>query len=532
MVLKRKKFPADYEKARNLKRKRDQYKKLRAELPHRYGFKWYLWAWNFYKSMNKMCLLVAANQVSKSSTLIRRHIERATNKALWPVLWPDINGVPNVPRQFWYLYPTKEFATSEFQTKWVPEFMPKKGNVCTIPGKESCDDPVYGWKANYEGKFVKSISWKSGIVTYMKSYAQDVHALQGSSVHEIDCDEELPEDLFDELKARIRATRGYFAMVFTATRNQLLWHMAMEGRGSRERFPNAFKQQISLYECRFYKDGTPGRFNDEDEIEEIKKECRNDAEIERRVNGRFVASEGRKYPTFDPLRHFVKPFKIPKGWLYYGGVDVGSGGQTGHPSAIGIWAVSPDYKKGYIIDGWRGEGEDTSSGDVVMKFIEIRGDRPLTWQCVDPKAKDFITIAERMGEPFIKAENSHEIGESLVNTLLNNDMMGIFDLPQLQNLGAELLTLMNDTPKNKAKDDFVDGALRYPSVLIPWDWTAIKKEKRKSKPKDGKKKPPTEEELMAIEIRARRGDFDTVKTEEKTWEELTQEISYWNDQYG
>lgn len=510
--------------------KREEFERLRRELPHRYGFKWYQWAWNFYTSTNSMDLITAANQISKSSTMIRRHIERATNKSLWEKLWPDRLGVPNIPRQFWYLYPSKDVATIEFQLKWVPEFMPKKGKVILEKGKEKCEDPIYGWEVGYEKKKIYSIDWASGITSYFKTYAQDVHTLQTGSVHEIDCDEELPEELFDELMFRLEATDGYFGSVFTATRNQLMWLLAMEGKGSMEKFPSAFKQQISMYDCRFYMDGSPGAYHDEEKIERAKAKCGSEAQIQRRVYGKFVAEKGRKYPTFDPTKHYVKPFTVPKDYHLFGGCDPGSGGKSGHPTGIGIIAVTPDFKKGYVIDGWRGDDVETTAGDALAKFIEIRGRRRLTWQVGDQAVPDFFKIAERQGETFIKAEKSHEIGEGVVNTLFKNDMLCIFDTPELQKLGTELLTLMKSTPKRLAKDDFIDGAVRYPAALIPWDWTAIE---TKEEVKDGpKQREITEEEHIAREIDRRRGKFVKNKdTESSSWAELDREIEFWNDQY-
>lgn len=520
-----------------LNEKKRQYERLRAELPHRYGYKWYAWAWAFYNSRNRMDLLCAANQITKSSSLIRRHIERATNKELWKELWPDRNGVANIPRQFWYLYPSRDFATSEFQTKWVQEFMPRAGKYDFTRGKERCVHPVYGWEAIYDKKQIVAIQWASGLMTYFKTYSQDVHSLQGSSVHEIDCDEEMPEELYDEIKSRLRATQGYFAMVFTATRNQLMWLLAIEGKGAMEKFPDAFKQQITMYDCRFYMDGSPGRWHDEKEIELAKRECKSEAEVQRRIYGKFVADKGRKYPAFDVTQHFCEPFEIPKDYHFIGGIDYGTGGKQGHPSAMGIVAVAPDFKSGYVCEGWRGDGIETSSGDVLTKFFEVRGSRRLMMQVVDPNAKDLRMIADRMGESFIPAENSHEIGESVVNTLFKNGMLKIFDTEELQKLGTELLTVMHDVPKRRCKDDFIDGALRYPCAMIPWDWTAIRKEEME-KAAQAVAAPAVEhltpeQKQMAREIDERRGEHGRKprKTDGENWEELDAEIEFWNEHY-
>ena len=106
--------------------------KLRVGLPHLYGWPWYPWAKEFFQSTNNLNFLVAANQCSKSSTMIRKVIHWATEKDIWPKLWPT------VPKQFWYFYPTFDVSTAEWREKWVKEFM---------PAGDYKDDPKYGWKA-------------------------------------------------------------------------------------------------------------------------------------------------------------------------------------------------------------------------------------------------------------------------------------------------------------------------------------------------------------------------------------------------
>jgi len=80
--------------------KLEQYKllqekrKIQALLPHLYSWPWYPWARAFFESRNKINLLCAANQISKSSTQIRKCIHWATATELWPSLWKT------TPRQF------------------------------------------------------------------------------------------------------------------------------------------------------------------------------------------------------------------------------------------------------------------------------------------------------------------------------------------------------------------------------------------------------------------------------------------------
>jgi hypothetical protein len=503
-------------------------KKLAEELPHLYAFKWYKWAWDFFNHTNEMGLLCAANQISKSSTAIRKNIHRATDVGLWRKLWPKRPR----PKQFWYLYPDRNVATAEFQNKWVEEFMPKTGAFNAEPFREEnvgCKYDKYGWKAYYEKKKIDYIQFQNGVRIYFKTYAQDVHSLQSGTVHMITCDEELPEDLLPELQARLFNTDGYFDMVFTATRNQELWWRAIEGKKDSELFPQAFKLQVTMYDCREYMDHTEGHFNNES-IAKHKAKCKSEIEVQRRIYGRFVTEIGRIYGAFDPGRHYVTPFKINNNFRIYGGVDIGSGGMSGHPSAVCFLAVTPDCRKGFFFKGERMDGVVTTAGDALQKFIEIRADSRMTQQAYDPACADFNTIAVRAGEPFTKPDKSHDIGEGLINTLFKNNMLFIFDEPEMQKLGGEFLRIMQDTPKKHRKDDFADAA-RYATVLVPWDWTAIKGEPTEKSMAAKAVKQLSEKEAEEWEVNQRRG-IDPRKSLPNEWKEFDDELAYWNQQYG
>jgi phage terminase large subunit-like protein len=444
-----------------LKRK----KEIQESLPHIYGYKWYTWARKFYESTNKNNLLCAANQISKSSTQIRKCIHWATEPKLWPALWKKR------PVQFWYLYPSSDVADIEFYKKWVPEFMPRG---------EMKEHPNYGWKANNIKQLIHDVEFNTEVTVYFKTYTQNVQNLQTGTVHAIFCDEELPIGLYDELMFRMAATDGYFHMVFTATLGQEFWYRAMERIGTREEvLRDAFKQQVSMYDCMRYEDGSLAPWT-EKRINQIKNSCKSDAQILRRVYGRFVKDEGQKFPCFNRENNMIKPHKIEPDWYIYTGVDIGSGGAgsgetkgfSPHPAAIAFVAVQPDYKYGVVFKGWLGVNQVTTAADILDKYRLMRGNMTPIIQSYDWAGKDFATYAGRLGESFTKAEKSHDIGEDMINILFKNKMLDIFDIEELQPLAAELQSVTKNTAKRFAKDDFVD-ALRYTITNIPWDWSAI-----------------------------------------------------------
>lgn len=484
--------------------------RLASGLPFLHGWKWYKWARAFYDSREKVNLLCAANQISKSSTQIRKCINWATDKSLWPELWLS------KPNQFWYLYPTKSQIDAEFETKWR----------LFLPAGAYKEDPVFGWRMEKKQGYPYAIHFNSGVTVYFKTYAQDSQALQTGSVYALFADEELPKEIYDELVFRISGVNGYFHMVFTATLGQDFWRRAMEPEeGEQEELAGSFKQTVSLYDAMSYDDGTLSHWTIE-RIKQVEALCSTASEVLKRVYGKFILLEGRKYESFDIKRHMKPKHPVPKNWFIFEGADPGSGTGRGHPSALCYVAVRPDYRAGRVFLGWRGDGVLTTAGDVVEKAMELKKANGIktTRQFFDWNAKDFGTIASRMGEPYEAAEKSHEIGEQVLNTLFKNDMLFIYDDPELAKLAGELATLKRSTRKNDAKDDFAD-ALRYAVTKIPWDWSFIT-----ATPDLSEETPEKPMNDMQRQIAERRKAFDDDQDREK--QRIEDEINEWNELAG
>lgn len=483
-------------------------------LPHRYAWKWYPWAREFFQSTNKQNFLCAANQISKSSTQIRKCIEWATNKELWPTLWD------REPSLFWYLYPDKNVATVEFKLKWMKEFMPRG---------EFAEHERYGWKAFYDRGKIDYIEFNTGVCIYFKTYGQDVQNLQTGTVYAIFCDEELPEDLYGELDARLNASGGYFHMVFTATLGQDFWRRCMEPEEDEEKvFPDAFKQTISLYESMAYDDGTPSHWTAE-KIAFTRAKCKSEQDVQKRIYGRFIVLDGRKYPTFESNRHLKPWHHLPPNWTIYHGADPGSGGEHNHPAALVYVAVSPDRRQGRVFLGWRGDKIETTNDFIIRKHIDLKKEHnvePIE-QYYDWANKDFELTARGLNENYLKAEKSHEIGEGLLNTLFKNDMLIIYDTEdgELSKLARELSTLKEKTLKRHAKDDFID-ALRYAISKVDWDFSGIIDIKSEYVEPAPEEEDPTGEKYRN---RSRRGESS--EDAEKV-NGIEEEIEEWNEAYG
>jgi len=481
--------------------------KIKQGLPHLYGFKWYPWAWDFFTSTNKNKWLVSANQISKSSTQIRTDIEWATNPKLWPKLWDT------EPRSFFYLYPSMQVAKVEIMKKWIPEFLPRN---------EFIDHPRFGWKLERDKGDISAIHFNTGVSIFIHSYGKDAKNLQTATVHKISCDEEIPFHLYDELSFRRSAVDGYWSCVFTATIGQEELREIIEVKGERERFPEHWKRQISMYDCQYYIDGTPSRWTDE-KIEQIKKMCSTEKEVLRRVYGRFVSDSGLLYPSFTDAN--IKPplKKIPPGWHFYAGVDLGSGGTgRGHPSAITHLAVNQNFTYGRIFKGWRGDGVITTAADVVKKHMQLRGARRYDGQWYDYASKEFFNIASRMGEPFEPADKGKEYGEYVLNLLFKAGMLDIDDTPELRPLIYELRSIKKDQPKNDRRDDFADST-RYVAVKIPWNYEKILDDIDPSKALSVEK-PPTIDEMRRNDV------LEMLKTDnDSSWTSPEEEFDFFND---
>src|SRR5690606_32624454 len=159
---------------------------------------------------------------------------------------------------------TQDVINTEAIVKWEPEFLPRG---------EYKDHPTYGWKFVLQKRDIVGIQFNSGILLQFKSYGQKVVNLQTTTVDAVFTDEELPEPYYSETAARLIATDGYDHMVFTATLGQKMWEMAIEAKGTEELCPEAWKRQVSMYDCLQYKDGSPGPFTPE-RIDRVKAKCK------------------------------------------------------------------------------------------------------------------------------------------------------------------------------------------------------------------------------------------------------------------
>lgn len=514
--MSKKKTKADLE--RELK-ELEELVRFKEGLPHLLGQKFYPWARRVWDSNNREIFVCSANQVGKSSIAIRKNIRLATDPSLWPKFWPNLPQ-GNKPNLFWYFYPTMPVAHTEFETKWEPIFLPRG---------EFRKHPQYGWEPEFEKGLISKIRFNSGVQIQFKAYSQKVKDLQTATVYHVTSDEELPVEFLPEVKARLNATDGLYLMVFTATLGQLYWQQTMEpSTKSEEKHPDALKIQVSLFDSKFFDDGSASHWTDQ-KIKAAIANCPTDAEIQRRVYGRFVKASGLLYEAFSIEKNMCDPRSVPRDWSVWSGVDVGSGGQSGHPASIVFVACSEDFKQGRVFRAWRGDGIPTTATDIIEKYRELKKGLVLTNQSYDFAAADFFTVASRLGEAFSPANKRREAGIGLLNTLFKTGMLKIErDDPELEKLVQELCSIGVNDNKRKSLDDLSD-ALRYCVMAIPWNFEGLDKtlsidESLKRDALPARQKSEAEERReFALNIND-QSDLEAISIE--------QEFDFWNDLSG
>lgn len=483
-------------------------KELRDGLGYRYAHKFYKFQREFIESRNKMNLLVAANQLGKSSANIIRCCEHAfSTDEERTRLWGNKFNVKKDTLLIWYFYPDFMTATTAFATTWQ-KYLPS-GLYLT---DERLRDQ-YGWKAHYGSeKKISHITFRKGIIQF-KAYGQSSLNLQAASCYETFCDEELPYEHYPEIRSRMNYTDGYFNMVFTATLGQKEWYDAMEKQGDAdEMFPNARKWNVSLWDCMVYEDGSPSIWS-KDRIIAVSNQYGTEDEVEKRVNGRFIVD--KQALVFSAFRNdnIIKPFEIPKEWEIYCGIDIGSGGKN-HKSAIVFTAIRPDHKYGVVVDLWREDINPTTPEDVLKKFREMRSKfKNTVFSFYDYAATDFEKlIFNEEVEMLYRATKNPEEGIGIINSLMKNNMLQFFNTGDVPKIFQEFRLVRTKQPKNKRRDDACDG-LRYSISKIDFDFSDVKSDELISA--DTYKAEEKEKSKTYFEERSVRGFMNTKRQQEE-----------------
>lgn len=115
--------------------------------------------------------------------------------------------------------------------------------------------------------------------------------------------------------------------------------------------------------------------------------------------GKWVGMEGLVYP-FNPQKHIIKRFDIPKEWTRVLGIDFGFA--LTHPFVCQWWAVSPEEKWYRYREIFMSQRTVKNHTKDIKKFCEDDGIQPIA--ICDHDAEDRATLEENgiMTQPAIK----------------------------------------------------------------------------------------------------------------------------------
>jgi phage terminase large subunit-like protein len=458
--------------SQRLRRKIAIEKKLqrtKESLPHLYGIDWYPFQKEFLETTKEVQFLCCANQIGKSTVLCAKLVKYATDQGLWGELWQD------KPDTFAYLLPNQRLHNENARTKWAS----------VLPQNEFKDDEYWGWDFDKRGRDFRGITFRNGVKILFLSYGQNIHCLQNLTCHVVAFDEEPDWEIVPEVQTRTESIKvarpniknawgGFKMFAFTATKSQNFFREVLEETGPKERWPvsqgNVWKKTVSLFDCQKHVSGKDSVWTTE-KIHSIIKSLPTEAEIARRVYGRFQASESLVYPQYTRAGNNIDYVPPLPGYNYYAGIDYGSGG-TAHPSSIVFVAVNPEYTKAYVTDVWLGDdGQLTTCSDVIEKYRSMIKGRNVVQAFYDWGAKDLHTFAMRAGLTLSRANKDHKIGEDTLNGLFKHEMLWICDTDYYSNiLCTQLTTFVKKAKSKKVFDDAID-ALRYAVSSIPWDFS-------------------------------------------------------------
>lgn len=191
---------------------------------------------------------------------------------------------------------------------------------------------------------------------YFRSYEQGRSNLQAITVDAIYCDEEPPESVIGELKARLTATGGFMYMAFTP----LSGMTALVQEFWRNDNADKFLVCMSMYES--------GHM-DAARLRAAEARYANLGESERKARMFGIPSigTGMVFPIESSELYGELPDVVPSNWLYINGLDFGRGE---HPTAVVFGCYNPGQDMLYLYDCF--ETVNTSISENASK-IRARG---------------------------------------------------------------------------------------------------------------------------------------------------------------
>lgn len=338
------------------------------------------------------------------------------------------------------------------------------------------------WFSAYDNQ-LRTLHFENGSFVELMSYDQDLDKFSGTSRHFIHFDEEPPQDIYGECRARLVDTGGSLWFTMTPVEGMTwvyddLYEPAVNGQ-----MPEVYVLEIDM---------TENPYISQTEIDFLKVGT-DEAEIDARIHGRFVEVAGKVYPMFSKDTHVIDPVEIPSNWQIHASMDHG----LTNPTAWLWHAVDPDtgrvitfhehYQSGWTVD---------KHAKTVLEYNQAFGRPPLT-NVGDPSivGKNPITGTSvyeeyiRFGIPILLGNNDIEAGVIrlrrymqtllpdgkpmwLVTTDCTNLIWELGRLPFDNFANRKIASRHNAKEKPKKKNDHACDSLRYfimsrPDLVLP-----------------------------------------------------------------
>ncbi|SRR6266498_506676 len=282
--------------------------RLQATRPNIYGYKPHDKQVAFHAADGRNRLYIGGNRSGKTTAGIADDIWWCMGKHPYRQV-PD-GGVRGRIVGVDFTYGVEKILKPEFM-RWCPVSLLRGGT----------------WSDAYDSQ-ERTLHFENGSFVEFMSYDQDVDKFAGTSRHFIHFDEEPPQDIFIECRARLVDTKGSWWMTLTPVQGMIWMFDEIYTRG------NDPSSNISVIEV----DTFENPYLDDVEINEFLKDIPEE-DRDARLHGKFVRRGGVIYKQFKRQIHVIDPLdKIPDNWEVYNSMDHG----FNNPTAWLWHAVDPD----------------------------------------------------------------------------------------------------------------------------------------------------------------------------------------------
>lgn len=220
---------------------------------------------------------------------------------------------------------------------------------------------------------------------YFKSYEMGRAKWQGAKVQLLILDEEPPEDIYKEGRARLVESRGDWLIVFTPvsgmgwTYDRLYLPAKKEadaGIPVEDRYIHLIQRGTAQYDptAPYGVGRSLVPHIPRSELVEFARDIPDPDERAIRIFGEFRGRSGAIYKNWEEACHMVKRFKIPTNWTLWAGCDAGHNNFT-----VVLCAMDPAGRI-YVVDEYisQEEGAKARLLEIWKRALKIRGKDELT----------------------------------------------------------------------------------------------------------------------------------------------------------